>query len=142
MKFNNQFTNPLLGGHEICYSEIIELKIFRNELNQLAFTDDRTGLVNEAFVQGADLIMETFAKILGTDNFTLKMQGFALPICDITWNEKPKNAIEIKLTETLKNDIVGDSYYYNWEKLNKQVWLCPNLHRYYNFAPNVIWFFI
>ena len=95
MKYNNQFTNPNLGGHEICTSEIIELKIFRNELNQLAFTDDRTGLVNEAFVEGADLIMETFAKILNTDSFTLKMQAFSLPLCNITWTDKPKNAIEI-----------------------------------------------
>ena len=70
MKFNNQFTNPLLGGHEICYSEIIELKIFRNELNQLAIDIlsecpsliDRVRL-NKLLVSISYLCTETLSKI-------------------------------------------------------------------------------
>jgi len=141
--FKNQFTSYELGGDAIVYSEVIELNMYRNSRGQLAFDDDRVGIKNEPFVAGMDKVLEALALQAGSDTFTLKMRGFAIPNCDITWTEKPTNEyFEVTLNERLYHNIVGRSHWYDCKKLEQRVWLCPNLHRYYNIAPDIIWFYI
>ena len=113
----------------------LELTVYKNHRNQWVFDDADVGLVQEAFVAGADKVMDKL-----TEDYTVSARkGFKLYMRDML-PENTENSIEITHSEALFHDILGKSNYYNCDALGHRVWLCPNLYRFVTETPQVIWF--
>jgi hypothetical protein len=113
----------------------LTLSVYKNAMEQWVFDDSDVGLVQEAFVAGANEIMDKLTEHYvdtADSRFTLHMRE-AIP-------EDVTNAIECIHSEHVSHDILGGSDYYNCSALNRRIWLCPNLYRYISSTPQILWF--
>lgn len=111
----------------------LTLIVYKNERNQWVFDDSDVGLVQEAFVAGADEIMDKLTENYvdtADSRFTLHMRE-AIP---------EENAIECIHSQHLSHDILGGSDYYTCAALGRRIWLCPNLSKYISSTPQILWF--
>lgn len=111
---------------------ILELFVYKDERFRWVFDDKGNGLSQEPFVAGMDEVIDLLTVNLpnhGYDGFKFCMR-----------EHYPDDEVAIELThyETMKHPLLGNSNYYWCEKLNKKVWLCHNLYKYVNHAPQVI----
>lgn len=92
------------------------------------FDDESTGLIREAFVSGADLIIDKMVEhIPNAEN------GF---ICIFSGKYFPTATYELKLK------IRGDEKIGNWytcEELGIDGWLCGALYKYFDVEPESIY---
>lgn len=90
------------------------------------FDDERVGLYREAFVSGADLILDRL-----TAHIPDAANGFRL-----LFSATPFPGYDVKV------DWVREEYEGNWyraEEYNREGWLCPALYLYYDKAPKEIY---
>lgn len=90
------------------------------------FDDKETGLVREAFVAGADDVMDDLSK-----DFKKPEKGFVL-----MFSHEPFPGATHSFTKKRTQGKVGTNY--NWDRRNKNVWLCPALFQYFPEAPKRI----
>jgi hypothetical protein len=90
------------------------------------FDDARTGLVQEPFVAGADVIIERMASAIpdAAAGFTLVFSAQAFP------------GYQIRL-EWRREEFEGNWYFS--PDLNAEGWLCPALFKYFERAPREIY---
>ena len=91
------------------------------------FDDESTGLVREAFVSGADVIID-----LMVNDIPNAKQGFT---CIFSKNTFPTHQYELKLK------LRGDELHGNWytcEALGLDGWLCGSLYKYFEVEPESI----
>lgn len=113
----------------------LELTVYKNDRNQWVFDDPDVDLVQEAFVAGADEIMDKL-----TENYSESARsGFKLYMREAIPDDVD-GAIECIHSELINHDLLGASNYYRCEALSKRIWLCPNLYRYVSNTPQIIWF--
>lgn len=98
---------------------------------QWVFDDTSVGLVKEAFVAGADLLMEALTAAKGIEN---PGQGFILLFSDQPF---PGYDVELKWTQQEFNPTYGGNWYY-CEQFKQEAWLCPALYLYFKDAPKSI----
>lgn len=91
------------------------------EGDQWVFDDESKGLVKEAFVAGADTLLDILTQ--GKDKATVIFSE----------NSFPDHQLEVILKST---DETG-SFYFS-EKYQHELWLCPALFLYYPIAPKAI----
>ena len=93
-------------------------------------------LLEEAWVSGMDQVMDLLHDRVKTDadpepRFNVYL-GLEPP-------EGSTNAIELVHHQTLTHPILGKSHYYWCAALDRKVWLCHNLHRYVEVAPEKLY---
>lgn len=87
------------------------------------FDDDRVGLVREAFVAGADTLLDRLTG--GRDK------------CSIVFSDKEFPGFDVKLDRKDLFPEWGTDYF--CEQLAHDVWLCPALNLYYPESPRTIY---
>lgn len=90
------------------------------------FDDDRVGLVKEAFVAGADTLLDKMAE--GRDRVTLNFADFPFPDHDVM----------VDRVEAVDTDIEGYGTNYYCKEFDHDLWLCPALNLYYPESPKQI----
>ncbi len=91
------------------------------------FDDESKGLRGEAFVAGADDIVEAISQeIPGAE------RGFTL-----IFSHVPFPGHTLRMDHDGKGEVVGD--YYIHQPTKKRAWLCPALGHYFNHAPKHIY---
>ncbi|HEX5151290.1 MAG TPA: DUF6717 family protein [Parafilimonas sp.] len=90
--------------------------------NGWVFDDERVGLDKEAFVAGADTLLDRI--INGRDSVTAIFSGKKFPTA------------QLELT-FIEGDATGSIYW--CEQFQHQLWLCPALFLYYPVAPKRIY---
>lgn len=91
------------------------------------FDDESTGLVREAFVSGADVIIDLMVRDIPNAK-----QGFT---CIFSKNPFPTSQYELKL-KTRGNEVQGN--WYTCEALGIDGWLCGSLYKYFEVEPESI----
>jgi hypothetical protein len=91
------------------------------------FDDADKGLLHEAFVSGADVIIDLMVR-----NIANAKDGFS---CIFSKNPFPSSQYELKL-KTRGNDIIGN--WYTCEALGIDGWLCGSLYKYFDVEPESI----
>lgn len=86
------------------------------------FDDEKVGLIQEPFVSGADIIIETLVKDIPNAE-----KGFTL-----IFSAQPFPGHQAKF-DWVREDS-GGHWYYN-EALDLEGWLCPALFKYFETAP-------
>ncbi len=89
------------------------------------FDDERVGLLREAFVAGADTMIDVATGMLGIEN---PEEGFTLVFSE---NKFPSAQIEL---EWIREEFDGNVY--TWKEQNIEGWLCPALFKYFEKAPS------
>lgn len=92
------------------------------------FDDERVDLEKEAFVSGADTMIDCATEIFGIDK---PQEGFTLIFSS---HKFPSAQIEL---EWLREESDGNVYL--WKDQNIEGWLCPALFKYFESAPNKIY---
>jgi hypothetical protein len=99
------------------------------------FDDPNTGLEREAFVAGADVIIDQ-----ATAHIRDAANGFILLFSD---NPFPNHQVRLDLVETLKSDDPGEigmcGSTYQCQSLGLTGWLCPSLYLYFASIPQHIY---
>jgi len=95
------------------------------------FDDKRVGLEKEAFVQG---IPEIFAAALAAKKISMAKakKGFKL-----LFSAHAFPGYQVKLVRGRKE---AGGYWYKWPQKKLEGWLCPALFKYYNSAPDALYF--
>ena len=106
-------------------SQITAIKPYKWE-GLWVFDDDRVGLQREAFVAGADTMIDAAVERKGIKDAE---KGFLL-----LFSPDPFPGADVKLA-WLRAEMGGNVY--GWENL--EGWLCPALFRYFTSAPPVIY---
>ncbi len=91
---------------------------------QWLFDDDNVGLDKEAFVGGADTLLDKFDN--GSGKLTIVFSAIAFP----------GHEISLKLVETIDNGESGSTYFY--PELTHTAWFCPALLKYMSPPPKFI----
>jgi hypothetical protein len=86
------------------------------------FDDDRVGLLREAFVAGADKIIEQMVAHIPNAE-----AGFIL-----LFSARPFPGYQVKFD--WQREEYGGNWYYD-DKLDTEGWLCPALFKYFDEAP-------
>ena len=94
--------------------------------NTWVFDDENTGLFREAFVAGADTMIDVATK--GLKNPEL---GFTL-----LFSDTPFPTANIKLN--WKREEFGGNVYL-WQEKNIEGWLCPALFKYFDKPPHELY---
>lgn len=89
------------------------------------FDDEKVGLLREAFVAGADTMIDVATAMLGIEN---PEEGFTL-----VFSEKKFPSAQIEL-EWTREEFDGNVYF--WKEQNIEGWLCPALFKYFEKAPS------
>ena len=92
---------------------------------QWVFDDDKTGLDKEAFVGGADTLLDKFD--YGSGKLTIVFSSIAFP----------GHQISLNLVETVDNGESGSTYF--CPEHSHTAWLCPALLKYMSPPPQVIY---
>jgi len=90
------------------------------------FDDDKTGLVKEPFVSGADVIIEKMVSTIPNAE-----TGF-----NLIFSANPFPGYQAKF-EWRREDCGGNWYY--CEAVKMEGWLCPALFKYFESAPEEIY---
>jgi hypothetical protein len=90
------------------------------------FDDERAGLVQEPFVQGANTMIDRM-----TANIPSAEAGFSL-----IFSAQPFPGYQIKLD--WRREEFGGNWYYNAE-LDMEGWLCPALLKYFDEPPKTFY---
>lgn len=93
---------------------------------QWVFDDEATGLDKEAFVAGADTMID-----VATEHLEKPEEGFVL-----LFSGEYFPTAQIKL-DWVREDGGGNVYY--WPEANQEGWLCPALFKYFDEAPKEIY---
>ncbi len=91
---------------------------------QWVFDDDKVGLDKEAFVGGADTLLDKFDN--GSGKLTIVFSAIAFP----------GHEISLKLIETIDNGESGSTYF--CPELTHTAWFCPALLKYMSPPPKFI----
>ena len=94
---------------------------------QWVFDDDRTGLVREPFVAGADTILD-----IATEDIPNARDGFLL-----LFSHGPFPGYQIHVA-WVREEMEGNVYH--WAERDMEGWLCPALMKYFDEAPKEIYF--
>ena len=133
---NNQLCNYNLVDKERkvlkTNNSILVIKPFYKD-GLWVFNDERTGLVEEPFVAGADLFIEFSLKQFGF--YENSKKGFLAVFSKIPF---PGHQIELTFKE-FKN--TGTMYYTNFQNFRNhedlnEIWLCPALNLYFVESPD------
>ena len=89
------------------------------------FDDEKVGLDKEAFVGGADTLLDMFDR--GSGELTIVFSAVAFP----------GHQISLNLVETIDNGEGGSTYF--CPELKHEAWLCPALLKYMSPPPKVIY---
>ena len=92
---------------------------------QWVFDDETTGLVREAFVAGADTMIDT-----ATSGIPNAQEGFLM-----LFSSAPFPGHQVHLN-WVREESGGNIY--SWEEKNIEGWLCPALLKYFEEAPKEI----
>jgi hypothetical protein len=90
------------------------------------FDDETTGLEHEAFVAGADTMID-----LATEDIPNAEKGFVM-----LFSADPFPGYQVHL-EWLREDMEGNVYL--WKDKKVEGWLCPALFKYFETAPKNIY---
>lgn len=88
------------------------------------FDDPRVGLDKEAFVAGADTLLDAISE--GKDRVTVMFSDIEFPDHDLRLDR-------VDDEEELEEFKTGTDYY--CEELEHELWLCPALNLYYPISP-------
>ncbi|MEF9475383.1 MAG: hypothetical protein L0958_01495 [Candidatus Mariimomonas ferrooxydans] len=91
------------------------------------FDDKRVGLVREAFVSGADTIIDKMVEDIPNAE-----KGFTL-----LFSSKQFPGHQVVEFEWIRKEDGGN--WYNCKKINEEGWLCPALFKYFDEAPQKIY---
>ena len=86
------------------------------------FDDEKTGLIREPFVEGADIMIDLMVQDIENAE-----EGFALIFSESPF---PNYQLELK-----RNREEFDGWWYDCELLEMEGWLCPALFLYFEEAP-------
>ncbi len=139
MKTNNQMLNEynVSAGRTNLNSNNSILVINPYYWNGMwVFDDQRTGLVKEPFVAGADLLIEHQLKKMGVLNEG--KNGFVAIFSKIPF---PGFQIELSFKEFDSMGTVYTSSESNFKNASgmNQIWLCPALNLYFNDSPEKLY---
>ncbi len=90
------------------------------------FDDERAGLLREAFVSGADTMIDRIVSSLPNPS-----KGFCM-----IFSSSPFPDYMVKLIWD-REEFGGN--WYNWQEVGMEGWLCPALFKYFESAPSEIY---
>lgn len=96
-------------------------------LDMWVFNDESRGIVQEPFINGADSILDIWAKNLSS---TSTVNSFL-----ILFSEKPFPDYQYEIS-WIREEFEGN--WYKFAELNMDGWLCPALFKYFNKTPSEI----
>lgn len=96
-------------------------------LDMWVFDDELRGIVQEPFINGADSILDIWAKNLSSIS---TVNSFL-----ILFSEKPFPDYQYEIS-WIRKEFEGN--WYKFAELNMDGWLCPALFKYFNKMPNEI----
>jgi hypothetical protein len=96
------------------------------EHGSLVFDDPRVGLTKEPFVAGADVALGMLAKAVpGCEReFTLVFSHLAFPGHQLA---------------ATRGKAEAGGYWYRWDSIGVDGWLCPALYKYFETAPESLY---
>jgi hypothetical protein len=115
-------TNLFKKSNKTANNSILTIHAYKY-YDQWVFDDERVGLDKEAFVAGADTLLD---ELTGNGNTATVV---------FSANKFPTADVELKL---LRTDSIGSTYW--CDLFQHEVWLCPALFLYYPKAPQTIFF--
>jgi hypothetical protein len=113
--------------------QILTLEVQKDARGRWVFDDPEHEIWDEPFVAGMDLVLDHLFARLGK-----KEQKMSLNMRE-AFGVGSRDDLELTHMNAIHHPLLGTSHYYWCTQLGIKAWLCPNLHKYIQDIPQVLW---